>query len=131
MTPQDWKEIEKRLQYLYSLVKLKCDGYEVTLTLARISQMKNAIVVYINGEIRGKWLAEDCEERRRFFRPVTKSIVSPKQKAGWKKLSKKTRQELEARTRYTCYYSYWTSFSALKRHLIKNNNTIELLKESA
>lgn len=129
MTPQDWKEVEKSLKSFYSAVNLMCDGYKVTLLLGPISQFKNALLVYIGGEIRGKWLREDCEERRRFFRSVTKSICSPKEKKAWKKLSKKTRLELEAMTRYTSYYSYWTSFRALKSHLIKNNSEIELVRE--
>lgn len=104
-----------------------CDGYEVTLLLGPISQFKNALLVYIGGEIRGKWLSEDCEERRRFFRSVTKSLFSPKERAAWKKLSKKTRIELEERAKYTTYYSYWTSFGALKSHFIKHNSKIELV----
>lgn len=53
MTSQEWKEVEKALQSLYSLVKLNCDGYEITLCLNRITQFKNAIVIYVNGVIKG------------------------------------------------------------------------------
>lgn len=129
MTPKDWKEVGESLKLFYSTVKLRCDGYEVTLLLGRISQFKNAILIYINGVVKGEWLSKDCEERRRFFRPVTKSLFSRKEKSSWKKLSKKTRLELEAKCRYTSYYSYWTSFRALKSHLIKNNDNIELIRE--
>jgi len=106
-----------------------CDGYEVTLLLGPISQFKNAILVYIGGKIRGKWLSEDCEERRRFFQSVTKSILSPKKKAALKKLPKKTRLQLEEKTKYTYFLPYWTSFKALKSHLIKHNSNIELISE--
>lgn len=106
-----------------------CDGYEVTLILGPISQFKNAILVYINGQIKGEWLNTDCEYRRRFFRTMTKSLISPKKKAALKKLPKKIRLKLEDMARYTCHYPYWTSFHALKRHLVEHNENIELIRE--
>lgn len=129
MIPRDWKEVEESLKNFWSPVKLKCDGYELTLSLERINQFKNGIMVYVNGVMKVKWMIEDCEERRRFFRSVTKSFLSPKKKAALKKLSKKNRLQLEEMTRYISYYPYWTSFRALKSHLIKNNSEIELVCE--
>lgn len=67
MTNEDWKTVDKALKsVLLPGVKLLIDGYEVTLTLCQKSQFKNAIAIWINGSFKGKWLAEDCEERRRF-----------------------------------------------------------------
>lgn len=132
MTPQDWKEVEERLNLFSAIVKLRCDGYEVTLVLKRISQFKNAIMVYVNGEIRGSWLAEDCEERRRFYRPRVKSLYSQKQKAALRKVSKKLRKKFglpNPEAKYTFYDFYWTSFKALKCHLIKHNKSIERVSE--
>lgn len=133
MISQDWKEAEKCLHSLYSFVKLKCDGYEVTLALRTISQFKNAILVYVNGVMKGEWMTKDCEERRRFFRPVAKSIYSQKQKAALKKISKKLRKKYglaDPEAKYTSYYPYWTSFRALKGHLIKHNRDIELVRDA-
>ncbi|TEB10024.1 hypothetical protein Pmgp_02719 [Pelotomaculum propionicicum] len=110
----------------------RCDGYEVTLRLGRISQFKNAILVYINGEVRGEWLLKDCEERRRFFQPVKRSVLSRKTCSGLRKISKKLRQKAglpDPDAKYTYYCPYWTSFKSLKRHLIKNNDSIELIKK--
>jgi len=129
MSTQEWKQIEECLKSFYSPVKIKCDGYYVTLCLRRLDQFKNGILIYVNGEIKGKWLLEDCEERRRFFRPVKKSLYSRKQKASLKKISKRLRQKAglsDPEINYTCYYPYWKSFRALKTHIIKNNSDIEL-----
>lgn len=133
MTPEDWKEVKERLEDFYSTVKLKCDGYEVILLLGRISQMENAILIYINGEVKGKWLINDCEERRRFMRPVKKSVFSQKQRTQMKTISKKLRQKYglpDPNASITAYYPYWTSFNSLKRHLIKHNDSIELVREN-
>lgn len=132
MTPQDWKEVEKRLENFWLPVKLKCDEYELTLRLERINQFKNAILVYVNGLMKVKWMTEDCEERRRFFRPKKQSAYSQKQKAALRKMSKRLRQKAglpDPDDTYTYYIPYWTSFKALKSHLIKNNSNIQLVRE--
>lgn len=116
----------------YSSVELRCDGYEVALVLVRISQFKNVIKVYVNGVIKGEWLVNDCEERRRFFRPVKRSVFTQKQKAAMKKVSKRLRQKAglpDPDASFTYCVPYWTSFRALKRHLIKHNSNIELIRE--
>ncbi|AEG60035.1 hypothetical protein [Desulforamulus ruminis] len=127
MTPQDWKEVELSLNSFYKQAVLMCDGYKITLTLGRISQFKNGIKVYVNNVLKLKWMIEECEERRRFFRPIKKSLISPKEKAAFKRLSKKAK--LDIKTEYTYYAPYWTSFRALKAHLIKHNKSIELVRE--
>lgn len=134
MTAQDWAEVEERLKSLHSAVKLMCDGFEVTCVLERIGQFKNAIVVYVNGKIEGKWLLEDCEERARFFQPVLKSKVSLRRRAVLKKLSKELRQKYgfpDPDAKFTLYRPYWTSFKALKKHLIKHSSNIELVYEQS
>lgn len=132
MTKQDWKEVEESLKSFYSIARLRCDGYEVAFVLKRISQMKNGICVYVNSVLEGKWLLEDCEERRRFLCPMKKSVYSRKQKEGLKKFSKRLRTRLDLPDpdkKYTYYLPYWTSFKSLKSHLIKNNSNIELVRE--
>lgn len=128
MILEDWKVVEERLKSLHWSVELMCDGYNITIRLERLNQFKNVILVYVNDEIKMKWLGEDCEERRRFFRPVKKSIFSQKQKASLKKMSKRSGL-IDPDASYTYYAAYWTSFRALKSHLTKNNSTIELVRE--
>jgi len=134
MTSQDWKEVEEKLDSFYTLVNLNCDGYIVTLCLKRIDQFKNGICVYVNDYIRGKWLTEDCEERRRFMRPVEKYAYSQKMRASLKKISKRLRNKMglpDPEKKITFYAPYWTSFKRLKSHLIKNNVNIEMIREQA
>lgn len=126
VSQEDWKKIEEKLKSFYSIVTLNCDGYKVTLFLKRIDQFKNAIAIYVNGVVKGKWQIESCEESRRFLRPVTKSVFSPAQKAAIKKLRKKERDQWLEKSKYTYYAADWTSFRSLKKHLIANNKEITL-----
>lgn len=130
MTKEQWKEAENALKSLFNYVKLKIDGYEVSLHLERIDTYKNGITVYINGKFDGNWLFQECEERRRFCRKIEKSMVTSKQKAEFKKLPKKLQKEYQEfyNRKYEYYNFYWTSFNTLKRHLIKENENIELIE---
>lgn len=132
MTKEEWKQAEEALKSLFGGVKLNCDGYEVTLYLRQVSQFKNAILVYVNGVFRGKWLVEDCEERRRFFPCKKKTIVTDKDiKAIGSsdfRMTKKRIQEYKDKCSYNTYSSAWTNFKAMKKHFEANNLNIELME---
>jgi hypothetical protein len=131
MTKEEWKQAEDALKRLFFPVYLKADGYDVALVLERVGAYKNMIMVYIDGKFQGKWLAEDCEERRRFCQKKVRSLLTAKQKADYKKLSQRQQKDLSKRyhnLEYEIYTPQWSSFGALKRHLISNNTNIELVK---
>lgn len=130
MTKEEWKRCQEALKSFYSIVKLNVDGYEVGLRLERVDTYRNKIMVYVNGGFKGKWLIEDCEERRRFLRKMEKSLITAKQKKDLNKLPKKFRKEHEElfNRSYVYYEPYWTSFNSLKKHLINENESIELLE---
>ncbi len=131
MTKEEWSQAENALKGFFSPVYLKADGYDVSLVLVRVSTYKNMIMVYIGGEFQGKWLAEDCEERRRFYQKKVRSLLSAKQKADFKKLPKRMQKELAERyhnMEYEAYSSLWSSFGSLKKHFTANNQQIELVK---
>lgn len=128
MTKEEWKQAEEDLKFLFKTVKLNCDGYELALSLQRLDTYRNVIVFYVNGVFNGKWLLEDCEERRRFFRKEKRSLLTAKGKAQFKKLSKKKQAEWSDKFFYDVYTPYWTSFKSLKKHLTQNNESIELIK---
>lgn len=130
MTKEEWEKVKTALSKFYSVVRLKVDGYEIGVKLVRISAYKNAIAIYVNGNFKGKWLIEDCEEQRRFLPKKQHSLYSKKDKEGWKKLSKKVQKEFEEKydRKYTVYSPYFTSFGALKKQLITNNESIELVE---
>lgn len=129
MTKEEWEYAEKRLYNTYSRLQLKVDDYDVSIVVEPLKPLKNVLVVYVNGEWKGKWLSEDCEERRRFFQKHTGNILSRKEQ---KRLAreKKAVREAVGKTTYDWYSPYWTSFRSLKSHLIKNNKSIELVKLS-
>ena len=129
MTKEEWEYAEKRLYNTYSRLQLKVDDYDVSIVVEPLKPLKNVLVVYVNGEWKGKWLSEDCEERRRFYQKHTGNILSRKEQ---KRLAreKKAVREAVGKTTYDWYSPYWTSFRTLKSHLIKNNKSIELVKLS-
>ena len=130
MTTEEWEKVRKAVEGFYPPTILKIDGYDVSLRMVRIGAYRNAIVLYVGGVFEGKWLAEDCEERRRFCQKKVRSLLTPKGRTYLKRLSKKRQKEFTEKyhTEYESYSPYWTSFGALKRHLIANNQSIELVK---
>lgn len=130
MTTQEWDEVEKELNSIYSRVKLKCDQFEISIMLTRVNQFKNALLVYVNGQIKGEWMLKECEESRRFFRKVTKSNLSPKKKKEYLKLPRKLQMELGLDKTFSYYTAEWKSFKALKKQLIAQNESIELISKS-
>ena len=71
MKKEDWEKAKSRLRAPLGQVDLLCDGYSVTLVNECISMFRNGIAVYVNGEIRGSWFVQDCEERRSRFQQDT------------------------------------------------------------
>lgn len=131
MTAEEWKKVEKNLQLVWSRgAKLLVDGYEVSLYLRQVSQFKNAIVVYINGKFHGKWLAEDCEERRRFFPCKKRCAIRENELKRMGIRSKKEIQKYKEMANYNEYSSVWTNFNAMKKHFEANNTNIEILNLS-
>lgn len=130
LTKEEWAQVEERLMRQFSPVALMCDGYHLTLKLQRTG-MKLVIAFFVNGFMKGAWMGVECEERRRFFRPVKKSCWSAKNRARMKKESKRNLKALgvDPAETFTVHYPWWTSFKALKSHLQKHNTSIELLKD--
>ena len=128
MNNSDWVHVEEQLLKLYADVDLDCDGYRLSLGLKRIDNYKLAITFFVNGWFKGKWALEDCEERRRFFRPVTQRAYK---RGSFKGISKSTLRSLniDPDKKQTYYSAHWNSFGPLRRHLIKHNQSITLIPE--
>lgn len=136
ITKEQWDKVEKDLQSQWKTVTLKCDGYEVSLSLGQVYKMKLGILVRVNGWFKGAWLInkdKPAEEARRFLQSRYIYRYGVKDKKLYKQLGKKYMKEhsidLGARMEFKSFY--WSSFAALKRHFIKNNKSIELIEESA
>lgn len=109
---------------------LQVDGYEIGLQVQQ-DKMRLVIAVFVNGWMKGEWLINKTEEAKRFCRPCTVALWTPSAKkqltAGLRKSAiKRYFPDLDKRSIY--YLSHWLSFGALKRHLIKNNKSIELVE---
>ncbi|MDE5741360.1 MAG: hypothetical protein K2H90_02815, partial [Oscillospiraceae bacterium] len=121
MTKEEWTEAENEMSTPYGMVDLKIDEYDVSLRIAKNGNLKYCIAVYVNGYIKGEWALNDCEIRRKFYRCSTKSAVSKKEKDKiFKGVSKKRREEFEAKNydlmHYKYYEPYFSSFKTLKSH---------------
>ncbi|WP_050699000.1 hypothetical protein [Anaeromassilibacillus senegalensis] len=124
MTKENWAICENLATSLYTHADLMVDGYKVTLKLQPDGPYRNVIAVYVNGFIDGKNLVEDREERRRFYREDRKSLLPPKAPEG---VTAKRWARARKESMYSIYYPWWTNFAALRRHLTKNNSSIELI----
>lgn len=128
MTEDEWKIVEEDLKIIGNPVKLRIDNYDIALRLGQISTYKNGIFIYINGYMKGIWLARECEERKRFLQKHEHNLYDNKTNKQISKMSKKRRAELglDDRLKYVSYTLYWTSFKQLKKHFISNNENISL-----
>ena len=141
MTKEEWKEAEEKLVFPGCRVALNCDGYRLAIVRRRVSKMRDALEVYVNGEFHGKWLLDDCEMRRRFCRRRDSFFFNPKTRAHMKRHQAKIpirllreMQEnypvlMNADLKVAGYSNSWPSFRAPKAHLIKNNENISIWQE--
>lgn len=128
MTEDEWAKVERALSSPYGAADLRVDGFEVALRVERLRKLQYTIVVYVNGSWKGTWLRTDCEERRRFFRQVRRSFMTRTRYENWRKAFGKKRADAErAQARGAYWLPDWTSFGALRRHMVKNNASIELV----
>lgn len=128
MTKEEWKRTENALMQIGNIVKLNIDGYKLSLLLMQIKIYKNEILFEVDSKL--KLPSEVTEEIRKRFYPVTRKCVYNKSKL--KKLSKRRQKELlsDPHAYYEYYSVTWTSFHKLKKHLIENNENIELISIS-
>lgn len=129
MTKEQWETAERILQLPYRSIKLQADGYTLTLQ-TEPDKMQLYIVVYVDGEIRGKWITEDCEIRRKFFQKHKHSILTRKEQEKLKRERKAFREAVLSNSVYYTYSPYWSSFRSLKRHLCQNCTDITLYEEA-
>lgn len=79
MTKEEWKKVDIALTSVFAPpVNLKIDGYKVSLNLTQKSRFQNAILVYVNDEFRGKWLAQRIVKSAEDFIAVKSGQLSPK-----------------------------------------------------
>jgi len=134
MTKDDWAAVERALTYPYGRARLICDGYNLSLQTVLDKPLKLAIAWYVDGHFKGEFLKEGSEIGKRFARPHVLHNYSPRQKKDilknfGKRGAAKYFPGLDATRTYHAWT--WSSFGALKRHLIANNKVISLVADDA
>lgn len=127
MTAEEWKICEEHLSDYYGIVRLKIDGYNVTLSVVPAAHLRQEIMIYIDGKFKAEWLINDCEIRRRFCNKHRKCFYSQSDTKKIKRMRKELREKALENAYYYWYEPCWQSFRSLKSHLIKNNSSIELV----
>ena len=129
MTKQEWAEVEKRIMGGH-FVELRIEGRVITLHLVRI-KMRLVVAVYVDGEMRGKWLScsVDCPERK-FLRVLQRNLFSKKTRATLKMVEKKTPDLLsvDPSEKITVYHPWFTSVEQLRRQYARTFPLIELVR---
>lgn len=128
MTDEEWKEVEQAVEPPYSRAELIADGYKISIVCMKQKSLKYHLVVYVNGYIKGEWLLNDCEERRRFMRKHKKCYLTERQRKSkqFQKFPKEFQQKIINANTVTQYYFDFPSFKSLKSQLIRNNKSIEM-----
>ena len=131
MTEEQWKQVESRLSRPFGRVKMQIDGYEITVVVEPFKSLKMGLMVYVDGQFKGKWLTEDCDIRRRFYYCSKRSLLNAKQKKQLQREKKAIREEIQKEMEYMTFSPYFGSFRTLKSHFIKNNQSIALCEEES
>lgn len=131
ITKEQWVAIEFELSHPHGLVKLDCDGYQVSLQVEMAKKLKYEIAVYVNGFVRGAWLMGDSEEGRRFLPTTERFVHSAGHRAEMIKIYGGRRCKKNDLERINKKFSIrrfsWTSFTLLRRHYLKNNKIVSLV----
>jgi len=134
-TKAQWAEIEKQLTGYFGRVELRCDGYQVVAAIEPIATLKQGIVVYVNGYVRGAWMNGEAEEAKKFHRQMKRYLYSAKQRDEATKKLKSRGLHASLRDWYSgvaeksisTWAPYWTNAKAFTRHLRKTCTDIELV----
>lgn len=126
MTTKDWELVRRRCT-LWRHAKMKADGYELSLTEARLKN-KVYILIYVDGKVDYSLTDTDNEVRRKFFWKRSRSFYSREYIKGMEKLQGKRACKAEGIYRkIEMWFPYWASFSRLKSHFKKNCDALELV----
>lgn len=128
MTDEEWGNVEKSLSRPYGHAKFMIDGYTVDVAVQPEKKLKYVLTVYVNKKCALYTCVNDCDIRSRFYYPSKRSSLSAADKQKLKKVSKARRESITQMAAYTAYSPFWGSFSRMKAHFIRNNQSIRLIK---
>jgi len=139
-TKEEWDFIIDSLSGIFGSVELLVDGYKVNIVRKRTGKNSLGSTVYVNGYVKGIWMVTHKlsdtefvvpEESKRFYRPSVRSLYKQKEvKRAERECGKRFAKKHGYYDKLVFYVPEWGSANSLKRHLLKNNHNIELLKEA-
>lgn len=100
LTKEQWKQVEHQLSGPFGEVKLKADGYNLTLQVRGYSALRQCIVVFVDGVSKGEWWSGEAPEAKKFCRERRRWLYGTKLR-NEAKLKLKSRR-LDAYMRKTC-----------------------------
>jgi hypothetical protein len=138
-TKEEWDFVDKQLSGTFGDVAMLVDGYDVVLCRRLISKNVLSNVVYIDKTIKAEWLIHHKlsekkpvvhEVARRFYRKKITSVHKTTDiKRAERDLGKRLAKKWGYHEKFVSYSAHWPSVASLKRHLLKNNHNIEIVKE--
>ena len=136
ISKEQWDGIEKELSGHFGRVELRCDGHEIIAAIAPIAPLRQAIVVYIDGHIKGEWLMGKNELACKFHRESKRFLYSKKQRDQAKLSMKRRGNSPESRKFWnetttlqsSVWYPWWTNAKAFLKHISKTCTEIEVVK---
>jgi hypothetical protein len=136
LTKEQWAEIEQRLSGAFGMVKLKADGYDVTLEIRPYKELRSCIVVFVDGYCRGEWFKGEAPEARKFCQEQRRWLYPLKQREEAKRKLKQRRLDDWFREHYTkvsesfsaIWSPYWMSPKSLTRQLRKTCVDVEIVE---
>jgi len=135
ITKEQWTQIEAEAGLQFGRVKLLCDGHTISTEVQR-DKMKLVVAVYVDGYIKGEWMSQDCEIRRKFYCEVKRFAWNKKMRDWYIKESKsrlwtkeqRAEHAAEAKKTHSCWMPCWPNAKALCRHIRKTCTSIEIVK---
>lgn len=133
--PEQWEALKSALRPPFGGADLTCDGHRVDVRVRPVSEMRYALIVYIDGVWKGEWYRGEYPPARKFGRKVERYLYSAPMRrnaaaaARNRSLSPPVRKQMQdAATRAYIYWTpEWLSADALIRHLRRNCEVIEIV----
>ncbi len=134
ITKARWQEIDRTLRHPFGMVKLKCDGYEITAAV-ETCKMKLHVMIYIDGRFEGKWLDGKDERCIKFYQCKKIFVLRGEARKNALEVStdKRLGKEFMAMLKrhledhIESWLPYWSSPKAFCRHIQKTCQSIELI----
>lgn len=135
LTKEQWQQIEQQLSGLFGQVKLKADGYNLTLQVQGYKARRQCIVVFVDGVSKGEWHRGEAPEAKKFCREARRWLYPAKYRVEAKVKLKQRRLDPFLRSHYehvaesflALWAPYWFEPKSLTRHLRKTCADIEIV----